>query len=160
MKEQIKEMRKDLIEVFDEEYEKRRMITPDFTAEKMTAKGWRKQSEGEWIKQVKIRKEGKPVLHHYQCSLCGVYLATQANFCPNCGAKMKGALEMQPTADVAPKSEVEEIIDEFIQKVCDEYVILTDSDEREYQYTLKLMQFAKAELKKKYVAHRHNRGAM
>ena len=46
MKEQIEEMRKDLIEIFDEEYEKRRMITPDFTAEKMTAIGYRKQ---EWI---------------------------------------------------------------------------------------------------------------
>ena len=46
MKEQIEEMRKDLIEIFDEEYEKRRLITPDFTAEKMTAKGYRKQ---EWI---------------------------------------------------------------------------------------------------------------
>lgn len=46
MKEQIEEMRKDLIEIFDEEYEKRRLITPNFTAEKMTAKGYRKQ---EWI---------------------------------------------------------------------------------------------------------------
>lgn len=45
MKEQIEEMRKDLIEIFDEEYEKRRMITPDFTAEKMTSKGYRKQSD-------------------------------------------------------------------------------------------------------------------
>ena len=52
--------------------------------------GYRKQSEGEWIKQVKVRKEGKPLLYYYQCSLCGVYLAEQANFCPNCGAKMKG----------------------------------------------------------------------
>ena len=46
MKKRIEEMRKDLIEIFDEEYEKRRMITPDFTAEKMTAIGYRKQ---EWI---------------------------------------------------------------------------------------------------------------
>lgn len=45
-KEQIDEMRKDLIEIFDEEYEKRRLITPQNTAEKMTAKGYRKQ---EWI---------------------------------------------------------------------------------------------------------------
>lgn len=59
-------------------------------AEYLYAKGYRKQSEGEWIKQVKVRKEGKPLLYYYQCSLCGVYLAEQANFCPNCGAKMKG----------------------------------------------------------------------
>lgn len=42
---QIEEMRKDLIEIFDEEYEKRRLITPQNTAEKMTAKGYRKQGE-------------------------------------------------------------------------------------------------------------------
>lgn len=54
--------------------------------------GYRKQSEGEWIKLVKIRsKEGEPVLHSYKCSLCGVYLAKQANYCPNCGAKMTSA---------------------------------------------------------------------
>lgn len=46
-KEQLEEMRQDLIEIFDEEYEKRRVITADFTAEKMSAKGYRKQSE--WI---------------------------------------------------------------------------------------------------------------
>lgn len=44
---QFEEMRKDLIEIFDEEYEKRRLITADFTAIKMTDKGYRKQSE--WI---------------------------------------------------------------------------------------------------------------
>ena len=43
----VEEMRKDLIEIFDEEYEKRRIVTADFTAIKMTAKGYRKQSE--WI---------------------------------------------------------------------------------------------------------------
>lgn len=52
--------------------------------------GYRKQKEGKWIEQVRVSKEGKPLLRHYKCNLCGVYLATQANFCPNCGAKMKG----------------------------------------------------------------------
>ena len=41
----VEEMRKDLIEIFDEEYEKRRIVTADFTAIKMTAKGYRKQSD-------------------------------------------------------------------------------------------------------------------
>lgn len=53
----------------------------------------RKQSEGCWKEHVRVSKEGKPLLRHYQCNLCGVYLATQANFCPNCGAKMKGGEE-------------------------------------------------------------------
>lgn len=44
---------------------------------------------GRWIEQVKIRKDGKPRLVHWQCSLCGVFLGTStANFCPHCGAKM------------------------------------------------------------------------
>lgn len=58
-------------------------------------------------------------------------------------------LDNAPTADVVPKSEVENVIDEFIKKVCDEYEIWTDSDEREYRYTFDLMEKAKAELKKK-----------
>lgn len=86
-KEQIEEMRKDLIEIFDEEYEKRRLITPNFTAEKMTAKGYRKQSEGEWIRHG----------YKWKCSKCGVLMDIDGtptenllHFCPNCGAKMKG----------------------------------------------------------------------
>lgn len=40
-----KQMVDDLIEIFDEEYEKRRLITPQNTAKKLIAKGYRKQSE-------------------------------------------------------------------------------------------------------------------
>lgn len=35
----------DLIEIFDEEYGKRNLITPQNTAEKMTAKGYRKSTD-------------------------------------------------------------------------------------------------------------------
>ena len=42
---ELVQMYRDLVEIFDEEYEKRRLITPQNTAEKMTAKGYRKQSE-------------------------------------------------------------------------------------------------------------------
>lgn len=35
----------DLIEIFDEEYGKRNLITPQNTAEKLTAKGYRKASD-------------------------------------------------------------------------------------------------------------------
>jgi rubrerythrin len=85
-KQAIEEMRKDLVEIFDKEYEKRRIITADFTAIKMSAKGYRKQSEGEWIRT-----------HHWvHCSKCGHCVNTNNvsiwlyNYCPNCGAKMKG----------------------------------------------------------------------
>ena len=45
MEKQI-ELEKDLTEIFDEEYEKRHLITPTNTAQKLTAKGYTKQ---EWI---------------------------------------------------------------------------------------------------------------
>jgi rubrerythrin len=84
-KQAIEEMQKDLIEIFDEEYEKRRLITPKNTAEKMTAKGYRKQSEGEWIIQG---------LANPKCSICNRYTrGDSSTFCPNCGAKMKGGSE-------------------------------------------------------------------
>ena len=95
MNKQVEEMRSDLIEIFDEEYEKRRLITPQNTAEKLTAKGYRKQSEGEWMQGVHNSKV---------CSMCGkepLYTASgtafattfyrvKSNYCPNCGARMKG----------------------------------------------------------------------
>lgn len=40
-----KQMINDLIEIFDEEYGKRNLITPQNTAEKMTAKGYRKSTD-------------------------------------------------------------------------------------------------------------------
>ena len=40
-----KQMVADLIEIFDEEYYKRRLITPQNTAEKLTAKGYRKSTD-------------------------------------------------------------------------------------------------------------------
>ena len=86
-KQAIEEMQKDLIEIFDEEYEKRRLITPQNTAEKMTAKGYRKQSEGEWIVTY---KNG---FWYYDCPFCDDGYAQEAklpssNYCSNCGAKL------------------------------------------------------------------------
>ena len=87
---QIEEMRKDLIEIFDEEYEKRRIITADFTAIKMTAKGYRKQSEGEWI----WTENGEADCEKYWvCSVCKEHDFVKTKYCPNCGAKMKGGAE-------------------------------------------------------------------
>lgn len=95
MKDQIEEMRKDLIEIFDEEYEKRRLITPQNTAEKMTAKGYRKQSVGEW-KRVEVNgvNYGQVYYQHKDCKVNETQLfPSPHHFCPNCGAKMKGGAE-------------------------------------------------------------------
>lgn len=95
-----KQMVDDLIEIFNEEYEKKRLITPQNTAEKLVAKGYRKQIEGHWF-----------IVEYefFTCSECnygyynGCSSTRQAkerltrgcypNFCPDCGAKMKGGDE-------------------------------------------------------------------
>lgn len=60
----------------------------DRTTENLYSIGYRKQSEGEWISV-----ECKPHLS-YKCSKCGdgvpYGFIIDANYCPNCGAKMKG----------------------------------------------------------------------
>ena len=51
--------------------------------------GYRKQSEGEWMKDEQSIFE-----HRYHCSVCNFYLiGVPTNHCPNCGAKMKGGAE-------------------------------------------------------------------
>lgn len=89
-KQAIAELRKDLIEIFDEEYEKRRLITADFTARKMSAKGYRKQSEGELVE---VGNWSGSI--EYQCTACkeAMFHAEHYNYCPFCGAKMKGGAE-------------------------------------------------------------------
>ena len=55
----------------------------------------RKQSEGEWkpIKQYSERW-GVEIINHYHCSVCdNLQYTDSANYCPNCGAKMKGGNE-------------------------------------------------------------------
>lgn len=42
---EVSKLRDDLIKIFDEEYENRRIITADFTAEKLNEKGYRKASD-------------------------------------------------------------------------------------------------------------------
>jgi hypothetical protein len=69
------------------------MTTPKILlpAKDTTAKGYRKQTEGEWVK----------VMNHRECSECGYnapykkikagyHLQDLSSYCPHCGAKMKG----------------------------------------------------------------------
>ena len=54
---------------------------PIYDAELLYNAGYRKQSEGEW------EMSG---LCNPQCTVCRGYNIEKSNFCPNCGAKMKG----------------------------------------------------------------------
>lgn len=58
--------------------------SPRMYATDLYRKGWRKQSKGEWISL-------EPEIGLFACSLCDHrILRAKCNFCPNCGAKMKG----------------------------------------------------------------------
>ena len=69
----------------------------DTIAQKMFAKGWRKQSEGEWRSELVKKCDWKGKKHDYyqpnSCSLCHEAVVKRTPYCPNCGAKMKGGAE-------------------------------------------------------------------
>lgn len=53
-------------------------------------KGYRKQVEGEWIRRVEYNSIEDCDDEYYQCSVCGLCMPCESNFCMDCGAKMKG----------------------------------------------------------------------
>jgi hypothetical protein len=59
--------------------------------------GYRKQSEGEWEKRDFIIFDF--VKTAYRCTSCNTTWDAPTKFCPNCGAKMKGAKNEQSKTD-------------------------------------------------------------
>ena len=63
-------------------------------AERAYKKGYRKQSEGEWRSEYQERPDWKGKMRQYYfpdcCSVCHEPVENRTNYCPNCGAKMKG----------------------------------------------------------------------
>ena len=57
-------------------------------ATKLYEAGYRKQSDGEWEKRTFVIFDSEKV--GYRCSECNTTWDTPTNYCPNCGAKMKG----------------------------------------------------------------------
>ena len=98
---QIEEMIDDLMACHTEFYENAELYT-DYQdmAENMFAKGYRKQSEGEWIAKPQEWYIGAT---DWMCSNCktefspidmmGDDFFRMMKFCPECGAKMKGGAE-------------------------------------------------------------------
>ena len=76
---QIEEMEKVIADAFMEDYNIGCDPCPGTVATALYLEGYRKQSEGEWIG-----------LWDYECSVCRGYSEYKTDFCPNCGAKMKG----------------------------------------------------------------------
>lgn len=91
---QIAEMARDICRsrfaedaILCEECEKECLYHQIATA--LAAKGYRKQSEGAWIKDEESKFE-----HRYHCSVCNFYLIGKpTKYCEDCGAKMKGGAE-------------------------------------------------------------------
>lgn len=84
----VDELRKDLVEIFDEEYEKRRLITADFVSIRLAEKGYQKQTEAEWEFVEVLPMRGAI----YRCTNCKEKFNSQAlqmKHCSECGAKMK-----------------------------------------------------------------------
>ena len=88
-KDQIEELTNELVRTS-------RYGTHSAVAEHLYNKGWRKQSDGEWITET---TDWVYDVKKTYCSKCGTnarydnfmreYILT--NFCPHCGAKMKGS---------------------------------------------------------------------
>jgi hypothetical protein len=60
-------------------------------AETVIEAGYRRQSEGEWVRRYSEHTDHLGTFKKYDgdfCSICGVL--GSGNFCPNCGARMKG----------------------------------------------------------------------
>lgn len=94
MKEQIKEIAKVLCEKYDTEHCKvcdhhgRCMVRLE--AEWIYEAGYRKQSEGEYHGS----RFTDGAFYQEQCSVCGEWTYDyDKNYCPNCGAHMKGGAE-------------------------------------------------------------------
>lgn len=94
MKELIDEMSYDLAECHVDYLDDAKLYTDyDTMAQKMVSRGYRRQSEGEWID----KPTGAYSRMQSWCSACGKHSGIggiESNrhkpYCPNCGAKMKG----------------------------------------------------------------------
>ena len=72
---------------------------PHFVATNLYNVGYRKQSEGEWVAKKEMYRT--PSAKNYYCSNCAkiaifdnfMCVSRTTNYCPNCGAHMKGGAE-------------------------------------------------------------------
>ena len=58
-------------------------------AEALYNAGYRKQKEGDW----NINGTDGNIIENWRCSACNGVSLKNSNYCPNCGAKMKGGAE-------------------------------------------------------------------
>lgn len=67
------------------------VIKCSMTSDGLPLMDLRPRPQGEWVYEEK--KISYALFGYYVCSVCGEHYANNTNFCPNCGAKMKGGAE-------------------------------------------------------------------
>ena len=90
---QIEEMEKVIADAFMADYNIGCDPCTGTVATALYLEGYRKQSEGEWEKRTFVIFDSEKV--GYRCSECNTTwdTPTKPNYCPNCGARMKGGAE-------------------------------------------------------------------
>ena len=86
---QIEELATEIYELFRSHTMSRAL------AHRLYDKGYRKQSEGEWLKSQFAARTGFYTIKDFVCSECRIYVSAlessfPMDYCPHCGAKMKG----------------------------------------------------------------------
>ena len=70
-------------------------IYPDDIAYAFYNAGYRKERQGEWVKPQFLSRTGFFTIREFTCNQCNKFFEVREgnefmNYCPNCGAKMKG----------------------------------------------------------------------
>lgn len=65
-------------------------------AKEMIVRGYQKEKQGEWVKPQFLSRTGFFTIREFTCNQCNKFFEVREgnefmNYCPNCGAKMKGA---------------------------------------------------------------------
>ena len=109
-KQQIEEMAEVLKNYTERNYIMASHVILDAYAEELYKAGFKSQSEGEWVVEAYPVDSDEVIIIPYKehqhnepyCSICGEYALLNggeeyvtSNFCPNCGARMKGGAEYE-----------------------------------------------------------------
>ena len=68
-------------------------LNPDILIDSIISIPSADRPQGEWIKHKNAEEICGTLISNYECSLCHEWQTLISNFCPSCGARMKGVHE-------------------------------------------------------------------